>query len=159
MTKLQTIGFIVLFLLQAGFLNAQGLISPKPEKNVPVIVEARFSEKFPRHEPVWFSQYHGRYDNRLVYEGRFIFDNRYSSAVYDRGGNMIAFAATIEKNEIPLKARNYMAENFPTFPIADAMLVTRGMDEVTYEIGIYIDNQLVVQVFSKDGNFIKSTKG
>jgi len=139
-------------------LSAQSVNSPKPEKNVPAIVLEKFRTKFPSSDPVWFSQYQGRYDQKLVFEGRFIFDNRYSSAVYDNDGNLVAFAATIEKSEIPNSVLKYMNENYPSFPVIDALLVTRGENEKTYEIGIYIDRQYVIQVFSKNGDFIKSTK-
>ena len=151
--------FIVFLFLQATIVSAQEIGKLKPERNVPAIVMEKFKNKFPAGDPVWFSQYQGRYDQKLVFEGRFIFDNRYSSVIYGKEGNMIAFAATIEKREIPAEAAKYMADNFPTYPIADALLVTRGSDDITYELGIYIDNQYVIKVFNKDGKFIKSTRG
>lgn len=149
---------VVILLFQANISCAQNTNKSKLEKNIPDIVLERFSQKFPSHDPVWFSQYQGRYNQKLVFEGKFIFDNRYSSAIYDQDGNLIAFAATIEKNEIPDKVNQYMTENLPSFSIVEALLVTRNINDVTYEIGIYIDNQFVIEVFSKNGDFIKSTK-
>lgn len=149
---------VVILLFQATICDAQNSNKSKLEKNIPDIVMERFSEKFPSHDPVWFSQYQGRYNQNLVFEGKFIFDNRYSSAIYDKEGNLIAFASTIEKNEIPDKVTKYMAEKFPSFPIVEALLVTRNINDVTYEIGIYIENQFVIEVFSKNGDFIKSIK-
>lgn len=149
---------VVLLLFQFTVSDAQNRNKSKLEKNIPEIVLEMFSQKFPSQDPVWFSQYQGRYNQQLVFEGKFIFDNRYSSAVYDKDGNLLAFAATIEKNEIPDKVIKYMNEKFPSFPIAEALLVTRNLNEVTFEIGIYIDNQFVIEVFSENGDFIKSTK-
>ena len=148
----------VIFIFQLAILNAQNIVNPRPEKNVPLAVSQAFNQKFPSHDPVWFSQYNGRYDQRLVFEGRFIFDKRYSSAIYDNEGNMLAFAAAVEKSELPKKAMDYMDQKYPSFPIIDALLLTRGKDKVTYEIGIFIDKQYVIQVFNEAGDFIKSTK-
>jgi hypothetical protein len=158
---MKTNNIIVIVLIaffQLSFLQAQDMIKSKPETNVPLIVIEKFNQKFPSYEPVWFSQYQGRYNQELVFEGKFIFDKRYSSAVYDKDGNMIAFATKIEKNEVPQKAQEYMSKNFPNFYIAEALLVTRGFNEVTYELGIYVDNQFIIKVFSKDGEFIKSVR-
>jgi hypothetical protein len=40
-----------------------------------------------------------------------------------------------------------MNEHYPTYPIIEALLVTDSKKEVTYEIGIYVDNQYMIQVF------------
>ncbi|WP_291099612.1 MULTISPECIES: hypothetical protein [unclassified Flavobacterium] len=148
----------VIFLSQVPVLNAQNINRSKLEKNVPVIVLEMFNQKFPSYDAVWFSQYHGRYNEKLVFEGKFVFEKRYSSAVYDNDGNLIAFAATIDKNELPDNVIKYMTEKYPSFPIVDALLVSRSKNNDTYEVGIYIDNQYVIEVFSKIGDFIKSTK-
>jgi hypothetical protein len=62
-------------------------------------------------------------------------------------GKQVAFAATIEYLELPEEARNYMNEHYPTYPIIEALLVTDSKKRVTYEIGIYVDNQYMIQVF------------
>lgn len=149
---------VVLLLFQVTVSDAQNSNMSKLERNIPEIVLELFGQKFPSHDPVWFSQYQGRYDQKLVFEAKFIFDNRYSSAIYDKVGNLIAFAATIEISEIPDKVAKYMNEKYPSFPIVEAFLVTRNLNDVTFEIGIYIDNQYVIEVFSENGDFVKSTK-
>lgn len=146
------------FFIFTSLVNAQAFEGQKPEKNVPNIVAASFDAKFGHKDVVWFTHYQGRYDNKLVYEGRFIFDNRYSIAVYNREGNLIAFVANIEYTEIPLKARQYVETNFPGRDVVEARLVTRGANEVTYEIGVVIDDVYTVKIFSKDGEFIRSTR-
>jgi len=146
------------FLLFTNSAPAQNIVGQKPERNVPIAVAAAFGEKFPSYEPVWFSNYQGRYNQKLVYEGRFIFDNRYSLAIYDGQGDLIAFAATIEHNEIPAKALKYMKENFPAFPISEALLVTSRKNDITYELGIWVDGEFIVKVFSESGDFIRSTR-
>lgn len=138
--------------------QAQNDGSSKIEKNVPLVVVETFNNSFPDKEPVWFSRYQGRDDQELVYQAKFIFDNRYCQAVYDINGNQVVFAATVDYKELPKGARDYMEEKYPTFSIVEALLVTDSKKEVSYEIGIYIDNQYVIQVFSKDGIFIKNTK-
>jgi hypothetical protein len=40
----------------------------------------------------------------------------------------------------------------------EALMVTSNQQVVTYEIGVYIDNQYMIQVFSKRGDFIKIQK-
>ena len=149
---------IAALILFTSTANAQIFQGQKPEKNVPNIVQTSFDTKFHSKDVVWFTHYQGRYDNQLVYEGKFIFDNRYSTAVYNREGELIAFVATVEYNEIPLKARQYMKDNYAGRDPVEAVIVTRGKDDVTYEIGVVIDNEYVVKIFSKDGEFIKSTR-
>jgi hypothetical protein len=51
-----------------------------------------------------------------------------------------------------------MEEKDPFFPIMKALMVTDNENVVTHEIGVYIDNQYMIQVFSKDGDFIKNIK-
>lgn len=158
MSKIFKVTLGIIILMQISVLNAQNKNISEPEINVPIVIIEMFNQRFPSQDPVWFSQYKGRYNEQLVFEAKFIFDNRYSMAVYDKSGNILAFAATIEKYELPEKANIYMSENFPSFQIVETLLVTRGKNDVTYEIGIYIDNQYVIQVFTKNGDFIKSTR-
>ena len=147
--------FLVLF---GAPTQAQTDGSSKIERNIPLIVAETFRKSFPDKDPVWFSDYQGRYNQKLVYHAKFIFDKRYCQAIYDINGNQIAFAATVEYNELPEAARNYMKQNYPTFAIAEALLVTDSDKEVTYELGIYIDGVYVIQVFSSDGTFLKNTR-
>lgn len=152
-------------LLFSAFLSLFGILtqaqkdgSSKIERNIPLIVAEAFRTSFPDKDPVWFSNYQGRYNQKLVYHAKFIFDKRYCQAIYDMNGNQVAFAATVEYLELPEGARNYMTKHYPTFPIIEALLVTDSKKEVTYEIGIYLDNQYMIQVFSGAGTFIKNTR-
>ena len=149
-----TISFVLIC-----FLGSQNNHAQRLQKNVPIIITEAFQKKFPAKEPIWFSSYQGRYDEKLVYEARFMFDNRYSKAFYENEGNMLAFATVIEKTELPKKVLTYMVENYPTFPIAESLLVSYSNKDVEFEVGIYIDNHFVVQVFNKDGDFLKLFKG
>ncbi|MFT5252979.1 MAG: hypothetical protein ACI87N_002003 [Flavobacteriales bacterium] len=147
------------FLFLFGTLTqAQNDGSSKIERNIPLIVAETFRTNFPDKEAVWFSNYQGPSNQKLVYQAKFIFDKRYCQAIYDMNGNQVAFAATIEYLELPEEARNYMNEHYPTFPIIEALLVTDSKKEVTYEIGIYVDNQYMIQVFSNEGTFLKNTR-
>lgn len=148
----------IIIFMQVTFFYAQNLNESKLEKNVPLIVLDMFNQKFPSQDPIWFSGYQGKYDQKLVFEAKFFFDNRTFMAIYDKSGNLLAIASTIEKHELPDRVNNYMSENYASFPIVEILLVTRGKDDITYEIGIYIDNQYVIQVFTKNGAFLKSTK-
>jgi len=150
--------FVFVFLVNYGTSYSQSTVSQKPEKNVPIAVSKAFNEKFPVKDPIWFSSYQGRYDQKLVYEGRFMFDNRYSSAIYDSEGILLAFAAKVEYKEIPAAAVKYMNENFPNFRILDSILVTSKTNDVTYELGIMVDGEYIIKVFSDKGDFIKSTR-
>lgn len=149
---------LLLVVFQFSNVFAQDIVAPKPEGNVPINIAESFQAKFPQKEPVWFTQYQGRYDNKLVYEARFIFDKRYSAAIYNREGDLIAFTAKIENSEIPEKALLYMKENYPYQTITEAGIVDRGKTS-TVELGIYINNRFTVVVFDKEGNFIKTTLG
>lgn len=149
----------VIFLFAFSLTNAQIARKNKPEKIIPQTVEAAFKLKFDNNDVVWFSRFQGRYDNKQVYEGRFMLDKRYSTAVYTPDGALIAFVTAVEYLEIPRKAREYMQQNFPNRQIIDAALVTRGGKDATYEISVYIDDEYVVKVFDNEGSFVKSTRG
>jgi len=150
---------LLVLILSVSPLFAQDLTPMKPERKVPIIVSEAFQSKYSAKDPVWFSQYQGLYNDKLVYEARFMFDNRYSSAIFDRDGEMIAFATTIEASEIPQKAIDYMKKNYADRGVTEAMLVARGKNETSVELGIYINNRFTIVVFDKDGNFIKTTLG
>ena len=149
----------LVFLLFFGSLTqAQKSGNSKVDSNIPLVVSESFNAMYSEKDPVWFSRYQGEGDQTLVYIAKFIFDKRYCQAIYGINGNQIAFAATVEYKELPEAARNYMTQNYLTFAIADAVLVTDANKNVTYEIGIYIEGDYVIQVFSKEGTFIKNTK-
>jgi hypothetical protein len=48
-----------------------------------------FRTSFPDKEPVWFSNYQGRFNQKLVYQAKFIFWQRYCQAIYDMNGNKL----------------------------------------------------------------------
>lgn len=158
MKALKTLVLSGVFFLIGTLAQAQNDGSSKIERNIPLIVSETFRTSFPDKEPVWFSNYQGRFNQKLVYQAKFIFDKRYCQAIYDMNGKQVAFAATIEYLELPEEARNYMNEHYPTYPIIEALLVTDSKKEVTYEIGIYVDNQYMIQVFSNEGTFLKNTR-
>ena len=156
--KITTAILTVILFIVSHTASAQFIGKQKPERDVPNAVAANFTQRFPQADPVWFSSYQGRYDQRQVYEARFLFDNRYSMAIFDKEGNFIAFAATVTSNEVPQKAIQYMKDNFPTYPILDSILVTRINNDVTYELGIMVDEVYIIKVFSESGDFIRSTR-
>lgn len=149
---------VAALLFVTTLVRAQEVHNLKLAKELPQTVEVAFETKFPAHDVVWFTHFQGRYDNQQVYEARFIFDKRYSTAIYSKEGDLIAFMARVDYLEIPEAAREYMRTHFSGRPFIDAVLVTRGGGEVTYEIGIYIENQYVIEIFTKEGDFIRSTR-
>lgn len=158
---MKTTIYKMFFIVILGFAlgaSAQNSGSSKVDSNIPAIVAEIFNATYPAKDPVWFSRYQGDDNQELVYIAKFIFDNRYCQAIYGINGNQIAFAATVDNKELPAAARDYMKKQYPTFPIVEALIVTDSQKEVSYEIGIYIDTIYVIQVFSKEGAFIKNTK-
>jgi hypothetical protein len=149
--------FLLFFIFFGLVSQAQNDGASRIERNVPLVVIESFNTVFSAKDPVWFTRYQGKNNQELVYVAKFILGNRYCKSVYDFNGNQIVFAATVDYLEIPEGARNYMKEKYPSFPIIEALMVTDNKKVVTYEIGIYIDNQYVIQVFSNDGDFIKNT--
>ncbi|WP_418262632.1 hypothetical protein [Flavobacterium faecale] len=141
------------------FLQGQTKKVQKIERNVPLVVLEAFNKTYQGKDPVWFSSYQGRDSQKLVFEGKFLLDNRYCVAIYDINGNQLAFAASVEYKEVPEAARIYMTENYPTIPVVQRLLVTSSKKIITYELGVYIDNEFVIMVFSKEGDFIKITRG
>lgn len=150
--------FISLLFLTSTTVISQNEATDEQPLAIPLSVTTAFNLKFPAQEPNWVSSYEGRYNQKLVHEARFIFDNRNSSAIYDNLGNLIAFAAVVERSEIPVEALNYMKEKYPNYYILDTIIVTRGNSDITYELGIVVNGQYIIKVFSNKGKFIKSTR-
>ncbi|MEZ7500326.1 hypothetical protein QO200_16450 [Flavobacterium sp. Arc3] len=150
--------FLLFFIFCGLVSQAQNDGRSRIERNVPLVVVESFNAVFSAKDPVWFTRYQGENNQELVYEAKFIFNNRYCKSVYDFNGNQIVFAATVDYRELPEGARKYMEEKYPFFPIVEALMVTDNENQDTYEIGVYIDNQYMIQVFSKEGDFIKNTK-
>lgn len=148
----------IIILMLVTVTNGQNRQESNQETGVPITILEKFSLNFPLIEPIWSIHYQGLYNEQLVYKGKFMHDNRSSLVVYDKDGNLLVYAVTIEKLEIPDKINAYMTEHFPTFPIVEALLVTRGKKEISYEIGIYVNDQYVIKVFTESGDFIKTTK-
>lgn len=146
----------VLLSLLISFLLMNKNYSQRLESSVPIIVNDSFQKRFPDKDPVWFSTLMGKYDKRLVYEARFMMDNRYTKAFYENEGTLIAFASTIEESELPERIREYMKENYPTLPIVESLLVTHIKNGIHYEVGVYIDGDFVVMTFSKEGQYLKT---
>ncbi|MEC5165868.1 hypothetical protein RCH18_001601 [Flavobacterium sp. PL11] len=150
--------FFSLFFFTSTTVVSQKLATEEPQLAIPLSVTTDFNLKFPSQEPNWVSSYEGRYNQKLVHEARFIFDNRNSSAIYDNVGDLIAFAAVVERSEIPVEALNYMKEKYPNYSILDTIIVTRGKSDISYELGILVNGQYIIKVFSNKGKFIKSTR-
>lgn len=150
--------FLLFFIFCGVVAQAQNDGTSRIERNVPIVIAESFNAVFSAKDPVWFTRYQGENNQELEYEAKFIFDDRYCKSVYDSNGNQIAFAATVDYLELPEYARVYMEEKYPFFPIMEALMVTDNENVVTHEIGVYIDNQYMIQVFSKDGDFIKNIK-
>lgn len=151
MKPIYSIMLILFSLLIAGNVQAQRI-----EKNVPIIVSEAFQQKFPDKDPVWFSNHQGPYGTRLVYEARFMFDNRYSKAFYENEGKLIAFATIIEQSELPKRVRDYMEKTYPTLSITEALLATHINKDIHYEVGVYIDNEFVTMTFSQEGQYLET---
>jgi hypothetical protein len=158
MKRLKIVVLSSFLLLTATVAQAQNNGPDLVERNIPLVVSKTFAATYEEKDPVWFSRYQGSGNQKLVYIAKFIFDTRYCQAIYNIKGDQIAFAATVEYQELPKAAKEYMEKKYPVFPIVEVVLVTDNKKEVTYEVGIYIDGEYVIQVFSNDGTFLKNTK-
>jgi hypothetical protein len=69
-------------------------------------------------------------------------------------GKQVAFAATIEYLELKKLETTWMNIIPLTLLLKRYLLLI--VKEVTYEIGIYVDNQYMIQVFSNEGTFLKT---
>jgi hypothetical protein len=116
--------FLLFFIFFGLVSQAQNDGASRIERNAPLVVIESFNAIFSAKDPVWFTRYQGKNNQELVYVAKFILGNRYCKSVYDFNGNQIVFAATVDYNELPEVARNYMKEMYPSFPIIEALMVT-----------------------------------
>jgi hypothetical protein len=102
--------FFIVFMF---WTSRSKMMSFKIERNVPLVVVDSFNAVFCQRSSL-FSRYQGENNQELVYEAKFIFDDRYCKSVYDFNGNQIAFA-TVDYLELP--EGKYMEEKYPLFQL------------------------------------------
>jgi hypothetical protein len=84
--------------------------SSKIERNVPIVVVDSFYSVFLQRTSLVF-EIPGKNNQELVYEAKFIFDDRYCKSVYDFNGIKLLFAA-VDYLELPVGIREYMEEEY-----------------------------------------------
>lgn len=156
---LGTFIFAVATMLSAQFSSAQLYREPGPVEHLPKIVEETFIKKFGDKKPQWHVRYRGEDENRQRYEGKFVMDNRTTSAVFSKDGVLEAMVFEVTLNEVPKEARDYMEKNYKQKITETTMIVDNKEPRRTFEIGFYLDNVFKLCVFDDKGNFLKLTNG
>ena len=145
--------FLGLPLFFSFLLHAQGESS---KVVVPTLeVSKAFQKDFPKTKPTWRVDYLGDERDKLSYDADFTVDNTNMTAVYNAIGLFKVLEVEIKPTEIPAKISSYLAKNYPKNKINKAAKVMTNNNNITYEIGITINDKWVDAVFNKECDFIK----
>lgn len=126
------------------------------KKVVPTLeVEKAFQKDFPKVTPVWRKDYAGADRDQLSYEGDFVVNKTNMTAVYSAIGTFKVLEIEIKPAEIPAKASSYLAKNYPKNKINKAARVMTNTNNITYEIGITLNDKWTDAIFNKEGDFLR----
>jgi hypothetical protein len=140
--------FFLTFLLQAQ--------EEKPKDVEPTLqVTKAFEKDFPKIKPSWRIDYTGADRDQLSYYADFTVENTNMTAVYTAVGLFKVLEVEIKPADIPAKVNSYLAKNYPKNKINSAARVITNNNDITYEIGITIDDKWTDAIFNKEGDFLR----
>ncbi|MEO5776414.1 MAG: hypothetical protein ABIQ27_05895 [Flavobacterium sp.] len=144
---------LVLSLFLSFLLHAQ---EESSKTVVPTLeVEKAFQKDFPKIKPSWREEYTGDDKDELSFDADFTLNNTNMTAVYSFIGVFKVLEFEIKTADIPAKISSYMERNYPKNKIKKAAKVMRNNNNITFEIGITINEKWVDVVFNKECDFLK----
>lgn len=114
-----------------------------------------FQKDFPKVKAVWRKDYTGPHRDQLSYEGDFVVNKINMTAVYNANGTFNVLEIEIKPAEIPAKISSYLAKNYPKNKINKAARVMTNANNITYEIGITLNDKWTDAIFNKEGDFLR----
>lgn len=139
MKKTMTTMAICLLLTSLSF--AQKLSADK----VPAVVKAKFIALYPAVKEVKWEM------EKSDYEAGFKDGSKQMSVVIDAQGKLKETETSIQVNELPKSASDYLASKYPGAKIAEAAKIVDAKGTVTFEAEVNKKDVL----FDEKGNFIK----
>jgi hypothetical protein len=115
--------------------------------NVPANAKANFEKDFPGVNAKWNKE-------DSSFEASFKQNNNTMSATYDTNGNKLETEQDIDAAALPQTIKDYVSQNYKGENIKEAAIITKANGEVNYEAEVKEKDLL----FTKDGQFIKTTK-
>jgi hypothetical protein len=136
--------FLLTAMFAITFANAQNI----SDKDVPATVKSAFQKQYPNVKKVNWEK------EKANYEAGFENNEIEYSVLIDFSGNIVETEATINFEELPAKAREYVAKNYPGQKIKEAAKITKANSEINYEAEVKGKDV----IFDAAGNFIKEDK-
>jgi len=136
------------FLLQAQEVDSKS-VEPTLE------VTKAFQKDFPKTKPNWRVDYAGDDRDQLSYEADFMMNNTKMTAVYSAVGLFKVLEVEIKEADIPANITEYLTKNYPKNRINNAAKIMTNNNDITYEIGITINDKWTDAVFNKEGDFLR----
>lgn len=132
---------LLLAILCVGITNAQKL----PGKDVPSIVKSALKSKFPNAKQVKWEQ------EKEHYEASFKLNKKNYSVLIATPGNILETEEEIKIENLPVKAKAYLAKNYAKQKIKEAAKITDHKGMITYEAEIGGKDI----IFDLQGNFLR----
>lgn len=128
--------------LAVSLANAQKIT----ENEVPSAVKSALQKKYPKTVALKWEK------EKVNYEAEFEIAGTEYSVLIDASGNILETEVEISIDELPAKAKAYIAQHYAGQKIKEATKTTDSKGAVTYEAEIK-DEDLI---FDSNGNFIRA---
>ncbi|RZJ55866.1 MAG: hypothetical protein EOO44_01695 [Flavobacterium sp.] len=145
--------FFIVALVWSFFASGQNAILVPPEN-----ITASFDKQHPKIKPVWSMEYSNNLNEDVKFIANFFINKTKVLEVYDSAGNLKANKAAILLNKLPLTARNYLKQNYPSKSYSSIKLVTDDKNSSSYEVEAKKEGKIYYVNFDKDGNYIGRTR-
>lgn len=139
--NMKNVLIILAIMLSSTLANAQKVAS----SNVPANVKAALQKNYPNVKEVKWEKEHGNY------EAEFKVDGLEYSVVINVSGTILETEVELAENELPQKARTYIATNYKGSKIKEVARITDNKGVVKYEAEVNGKDLL----FDSEGNFIE----
>ena len=132
-----------------SFLIGRAYSQDLKTADVPKEIKAAFLVKYPESTKLKVAWEKEKANYEANWGGK---SGEENSALFTPTGAFIELVKAIPKNQLPIKALEYIKKNKKNVKVMEAGLVTDASGTVTYEAEIIGGKELI---FDKDGNFIK----
>lgn len=144
--------FVLLFLFTGT--STFGQEENEKQIEIPIAVQNSFEKDFPSENPVWTKDFGGNNSDYLRFNANFKSKNIETLAVYDQLGNLKVVMVSIQINELPKRAVEYLKNEYKNFTITQAAKVRNDKNETKYEVGIIMGGEFYDAVFDNEGYFL-----
>jgi hypothetical protein len=147
----KTMLFILTGLMGITVMAQENEKEEKDEKqeDVPVVVKDAFAKDFPAVKNVTW----GAEDKD--FEAEFKLNGVDCSANYNKAGHRLETETTIQNDQLPKTALDYISKNFSGYKLTEAANITDDKNVIKYETEIELNGESIELIFDANGKFLE----